>query len=68
MKDNVIPFPVPPRSSHDAKAVVAYEKEKITEHQLDELRQAFDEARKLWPLELSELPEQNKKCASSRKR
>lgn len=42
--------------------------DKASERRLDELRNAFDEARKLWPLELSELPEQNRKCATSRKR
>lgn len=68
MKDNVIPFPVRPKPWSDDGAVVAGVEEKASERQLDELRHAFDEARKLWPLELSELPEQNRICATSRKR
>ena len=40
----------------------------VPESKLDALRHAFDEARKQWPLEMAELPEQNRKCADSTKR
>lgn len=68
MRDNIISFPKQPKSQCGDEAVVACVEDKASERRLDELRNAFDEARKLWPLELSELPEQNRKCATSRKR
>lgn len=67
MKDNLIQFPS--KRSHDSVASSASERVvSSSERKLDELRHAFDEARKLWPLEMAELPEQNRKCADSNKR
>ncbi|SBS24633.1 hypothetical protein MAQ5080_00054 [Marinomonas aquimarina] len=67
MKDNIIPFPVASKARGDDTAV-EQTVDTTSVKRLHELRHAFDEARKLWPLELSELPEQNRKQVASRKR
>lgn len=67
MKDNVIPFPVVSMVRVDDTAVEQTVGNSSV-NRLHELRHAFDEARKQWPLELSELPEQNRKQVASRKR
>lgn len=66
MRDNVIPFPKQATSKKDDAGVVSGECQMV-EKSWDELRHAFDEARKHWPLEMSELPEQNRKRVASRK-
>lgn len=66
MKDNLIPFPVRPKSVNDSGET--YNGELVSERRLIELRQAFDDARRDWPLEMSELPEQNRKYAGPYKR
>ncbi|MBM6551608.1 hypothetical protein [Marinomonas ostreistagni] len=67
MKDNLIQFPEK-HSNHSAVVRTAEDVDMPETHQLIKLRQAFDEARKHWPLEMAELPEQNRKCAHSSKR
>lgn len=67
MKDNLIQFP-DKHSKHSAVVRTAEEVDMPETHRLVQLRQAFDEARKHWPLEMAELPEQNRKCAHSSKR
>lgn len=64
MKNNIISFPKLVNSEECTKET---DVRNTSEQQLDALRNAFDEARKQWPLELSELPEQNRKCALARK-
>lgn len=67
MKDNLIPFPAKV-SPVSVALSVPEQVAGVSERRLDELRHAFDEARKLWPLEMAELPEQNRKCVASTKR
>lgn len=67
MKDNIISFPIASQT-HDDRTVESTVDTPKNEKRLHELRHAFDEARKLWPLEMSELPEQNRKQVASRKR
>lgn len=67
MKDNIIPFPIASQKHSDDGAMEMVV-DTTEEKRLHELRHAFDEARKLWPLEMSELPEQNRKQVASRKR
>ncbi|SBS26777.1 hypothetical protein MSP8887_00496 [Marinomonas spartinae] len=61
MADNLIYLPVQKRSPkcsfYDA----------ISDRDLTELRDAFDRAREQWPLEIAELPENNKKYAHYKK-
>lgn len=71
MKDNLIQFPVAKKarfSDYEADSEVLVEDLGTPPNELDALRSAFDEARKKWPLEMAELPEQNRKCADSVKR
>ncbi|WP_417553325.1 hypothetical protein [Marinomonas fungiae] len=67
MKDNIILFPISSKKHTDDMAVESVV-DTTSEKRLDELRHAFDEARKLWPVEMSELPEQNRKQVAARKR
>lgn len=67
MKDNLIQFP-DKKSNRSTVMRAAEQVDMSDKQQLAKLRQAFDEARKHWPLEMAELPEQNRKCAHSSKR
>lgn len=68
MKDNLIQFPDKISAQSVARPCAADPLDTSDHSQLAQLRQAFDEARKHWPLEMAELPEQNRKCAHSSKR
>ncbi|MFD1384165.1 hypothetical protein ACFQ45_12345 [Rhodanobacter aciditrophus] len=71
MKDNLIQFPSNAKQSvskTQAPMEAPVENLDVSQSELDALRHAFDEARKQWPLEMAELPEQNRKCAHSTKR
>ena len=68
MKDNLIQFPDKISAASATPQCEADQLDTSDHSQLVQLRQAFDEARKHWPLEMAELPEQNRKCAHSSKR
>ncbi|ADZ92181.1 hypothetical protein [Marinomonas mediterranea] len=57
MDNNLIPFPV---NKKPKERLETRSSESISTAELEELRDAFDDARKEWPLELSELPECNR--------
>ncbi|MEL0614899.1 hypothetical protein [Marinomonas arenicola] len=61
MNDNLIPFP-------NIKRVINVPSEEATcNSELVELREAFDRARKQWPIEIAELPEENKIYSHNKK-
>jgi hypothetical protein len=61
MKNNLIPFPTPYQRNEKRVEFLAQNEE------LKALRAAFDKARVDWPLEMAELPENNKiYCGSKR--
>ncbi|MDB4837805.1 hypothetical protein OAH87_05020 [Marinomonas sp.] len=53
MRNNLIPFPKSHRRDER-------EGQAVSKEELVLLRKAFDKARKDWPLEIAELPENNK--------
>ncbi|GAB3478621.1 hypothetical protein [Marinomonas epiphytica] len=60
MRDNLIPFPsIERRSKHKDKEVALEE--------VAQLRDKFDQARERWPIELAELPENNKRLNIAKK-
>ncbi|REG83016.1 hypothetical protein [Marinomonas pollencensis] len=61
MNDNLIPFP-------NIKRVSSAPSERATSNsELIELRAAFDRARAEWPIEIAELPEENKIYSHNKK-
>ena len=61
MKNNLIPFPKS-RQRNEPRAEMLEPSD-----ELKALRKAFDRARIGWPLEMAELPENNKMYCSSKK-
>jgi hypothetical protein len=57
MKDNLLPFPDIKRSQPKAEKSLAVQDVK----ELERLRDAFAQACKDWPIEMAELPEENRK-------
>ncbi len=68
MKDNLIQFPLNQCSISDDLDGTIECVDGVPEKKLNALRSAFDEARKQWPIEMAELPEQNRKYVNSNKR
>lgn len=60
MKDNLIPFPSIERRPNTKG-------EAVSQDDVAQLRDQFDQARKLWPIELAELPEDNKRLKLAKK-
>lgn len=61
MKDNLILFPRIKKTNPSEN-----DPNSTQQNELEALRAAFDRAREEWPIELSELPEKNKICFSTK--
>ncbi|MCV2403714.1 hypothetical protein OFY17_12610 [Marinomonas sp. C2222] len=60
MTNNLIPFPKTHRRNVNTG-------QKVSKDELVSLRKAFDKARQGWPLEIAELPENNKMYYAAKK-